>query len=572
MKEFLCGLLGLMSGLLQCSAQAAVLFEKNARFHEVKAPHAMVATQEKVATQVGVSILQQGGNAVDATAAVCFVQGLTLPRAGGIGGGGFMLLWLHKLHKAIVIDYRETAPSAATSKVFLSHDGHVDRHKYTQSYLSVGVPGAVAGLSLAIKKYGHLSLAQDIAPAIYLARHGFKVSQGLAAALQAAKPRLAKDVAMHRIFFKANGQVYQQGDVMRRPDLANTYALLAKHGAKAFYTGKIAQKIVHTMQAHGGLMTLDDLKNYKPIIRQPLVGHYRGYTVITVPPPSSGGVTLIEMLNMLEHYNLSHMGFLSARLLHLYIEVMNVAYRDRNIEIGDPAFVKVPVAQLISKAYANKLVKEINLKQHTPAAAISKLKPLVQESHETTQVSVADKQGNLAATTYSLNYSFGNGKAVPGTGILLNNTLADFTAKVGVANPFGLIQGANNLLAPNKRPVSSMTPLMVIAPKGTLMLATGSPGGARIITTVLQFMLDWIDFHTNLATATETPRIHSQLWPDKVFVEQGLSADTLRLLAKMGHVIVPIAAMGSLQTVAIGSGHDYGFADTRRIGASAQGY
>ena len=554
------------------AASDSPILQSGERFHAVRAYHGMVATQERVATDVGVSILREGGNAVDAAVASLFALAVTLPRAGNIGGGGFMLLWLQHPKKAIVIDYREVAPLSISPQDFLNNKDELNIYKYTQSYLSSGVPGTVAGLVYAVKHYGHLSLVQDIAPAILLASKGFVVSQGLAIAIDQAQSRLYKDLATRKIFFKQGGVPYRQGDIMRRPDLANTLQLIAKHGDKGFYNGFVADQIVKASDAHGGKITHRDLSTYRVVVRKPIIGHYHGFDIIGAPPPSSGGIIINEMLNILKGFDISKLGFNNADYLHVISEVMNLGFLDRNEFLGDPSFMDIPENRLLSSQHANTLRHSIDVAKHVPAHVRAKQQAARLESRQTTHVSVADKDGNLVSNTYSLNFSFGNAKTIPGTGILLNNTMADFTAHVAIANPFGLLQGEANCIEPGKRPLSSMSPTLLIDHQNNQFIATGSPGGSHILTSVLQQIINMVDFNQGLGTAIVSPRIHSQLWPDKVQVEQGFNSDTLDALRHKGHAVSEVSAMGSLQTVEIRRGVYYGYADPRRIGAKAAGY
>ena len=561
---------GLMLCTLSIHGSAPVILDPKQRIHSEQMSHAAVASQSALASRIGASILKQGGNAVDAAVAIAFAEAITLPRAGNLGGGGFMLLWLHDQKKAVAIDYRETAPGAATKDMFVAKDGQVDYTKWRTSYKASGVPGTVAGMWYAHQRYGHLAWSKLIQPAIKLARDGVVVTPSMAQAIQASGEHLG-DASVRQVFFHQDGRAYQVGERMRRPDLAHTLQLIAKKGAKGFYEGETAAKLVSANKGYGGLMTAKDLTHYKAVAREPVHGQYRGYGIISMPPPSSGGVTLIEMLNILSQTKLRASDALSAKRYHLLTEVMNLAYRDRNAYLGDPGFVVMPLRRLLSVGYAKKLYHQINMKQHTPTAKLPSLSAMP-ESRETTHFSVMDLEGNMVANTYTLNYSFGNGRIVPGTGILMNNEMLDFTAKVGVPNPFGLMQGSANAIAPGKRPLSSMTPVLVLTPEGKPLLATGSPGGSRIISTLLQVLLHVIDDGYGVALATISPRIHSQGWPDTMYYEQGLSPDTLALLKGMGHHVQSSRAMGSVQTV----GHRHGWviasSDTRRASAGVAGF
>lgn len=556
--------------IMPLQASAPPLLESNARSHPAIFAHAAVASQSQLASTIGANILKQGGNAVDAAVAIAFAETVTLPRAGNLGGGGFMLVWLNHAKKAIAIDYRETAPLAATAHMLENQHGQVDYEQLKTSYLSSGVPGTVAGLWYAHQHYGHLPWATLLQPATKLAQDGVVVTTGLAQATLDSQHHLA-DTSVRHVFFHQDGRPYQAGERMKRPDLARTLQRIAQQGAKGFYAGTVAQHIVAANQRFGGLITAKDLQTYKVKIRQPASTHYRGYTIITMPPPSSGGVTLIEMLNTLSQTTLSPQDALSAKRYHLLTEVMNLAYHDRNIYLGDPDFVAMPIHRLLSPSYAKQLYQHIDLSKHTATKRLQSASAMP-ESRETTHFSVIDSDGNMVANTYTLNYSFGNGRIIPGTGILMNNEMLDFTAKVGVANPFGLVQGANNAIAAGKRPLSSMSPVLVLTHDGQPYIATGTPGGSRIISTMLQWLVHVIDDGYNIAQATDAPRMHSQAWPDVLYHEQGLSPDTLALLRSMGHHLQLSRAMGAVQSVAYRHGMVSASVDARRIGAGVAGY
>lgn len=561
----------LLYSSLLCAQTSGVIQESKQRFHPVMGRSAVVSVQEALAAHIGLAILKQGGNAVDAAVAIGFALTVTLPRAGNLGGGGFMLIWLNDKKQAVGLNYRERAPLLATKDMFLNAKGRVDLQAITRTYRAVGVPGTVAGLSLALKKYGTMTLKQVINPAIQLAKNGIIVTQGLAEALCQDKDHLSRSKESKKIFFKADGRCYQVGERLRRPALARTLRLIANRGPQVFYRGEIADAIVKAMKKHQGLITKKDLQQYRAQWVKPVRGVYHGYPIIAMPPPSSGGVTLIQLANILEHFPLATLGVNSAASLHILTEAMNLAYNNRNHYLGDPHFVHIPMRRLLSKKYGKVLAERMNEQHHTPAASIAKIPWDDQESQQTTHFSVLDKEGNMVANTYTLNYSFGNGYTVPGTGILLNNEMDDFTAKPGAANSFGLVQGGANNIAPGKQPLSSMTPTLVLTPEGEPLLALGSPGGAHIITSVLQVIINIIDHHMNIATAVSVPRIHSQLWPDILFYEQGISDDTLRLLQQKGHQLKPSNAMGSVEIVARFNGRQVAFADPRRIGATAVG-
>ena len=537
------------------------------------ARNGMVAAQEKHAARVGVEILRQGGNAVDAAVAVGFAMAVTHPQAGNIGGGGFMLVQLAASNKTIAIDYRETAPAAMTRDVFLDEKGEADPKKSRNSALGVGVPGTVAGLALAHERYGSgkFTFAQLIAPAVRLARDGFAVEDDLANSLPRAQPRLARWPSTASIFFRSDGTPLARGDTLKQGELASSLETIAADGPRAFYDGPLAEKIVAAIKQSGGIMTRDDLKSYRAIERPVVRGTYRGYDIASMPPPSSGGIHLIQILNILEGFPLRDLGPESAATLHLMIEAMKPAYADRAEFLGDPEFVKVPVAGLISKRYATEQRKAIDPERARPADAIKPGTPAAHESDNTTHFSVIDAQGNAVANTYTLNFSYGLGLVADGTGILLNNELDDFAAKAGAPNAYGLIGGDANAPGGGKRPLSSMSPTIVFR-DGRAVLVTGTPGGSRIITTVLQVILNVVDHQMNIAEAVAAPRIHHQWLPDRVFAERGLSTDTVRLLEAKGHRIVTTATSGSANSILVTQDGLTGAADPRQRGTLAEGY
>jgi gamma-glutamyltranspeptidase/glutathione hydrolase len=536
----------------------------------VHAQHGMVVSEQRLATQVGLDILKRGGNAVDAAAAVGFALAVVLPNAGNIGGGGFMLIHDAKSGKDVALDFREVAPIAATRDMFLDAQGNPVPGGSTYSHLAVGVPGTVAGLSLALKKYGTLPLADVIAPAIRLARQGFTISDTLGEALAGEREHMGQWPSSRAIFFK-NGRPLQSGEKLVQTDLAHSMQLIARDGPAAFYEGSIARKIVAEMASHGGAISAADLKNYRVVERQPIAGDYRGYRVVSMPPPSSGGVHIIEMLNILERYPLREYGADSAQTIHLMAETMKLAYADRAEHLGDPDFIKVPSKGLISRAYADKQAARIDPDRATPSSAIKAGQPQAYESDQTTHFSVADKYGNVVATTYTLNLNFGSGIVAGGTGITLNNEMDDFSIKAGVANAFGLTGGDANAVGAGKRPLSSMSPTIVLK-DGKPFLVTGSPGGSRIITTVLQTILNVIDHRMNIAEAAMSPRIHHQWMPDRLRIEKGLSRDTLRLLEQKGYTLALEAPMGRTQTIQLTPEGFDGFSDTRDPDGAALGY
>ncbi|MDJ0980410.1 MAG: gamma-glutamyltransferase [Kiloniellales bacterium] len=552
------------------AAEQAILSAQDI-FHPVLGTQGMVASQEATATRVGLEVLKGGGNAVDAAVAVGFALAVTLPRAGNLGGGGFMLIHMAESGETLALDYREEAPVAAGRDLFLDADGKVDNQRARFSYLSAGVPGTVAGLSAAQARFGRLSLAEVLAPAIRLAEEGMPVSVALAEGLAARAERLKAWPETARVFFKADGSPYSAGEKLVQSDLAWSLKEIARDGAAAFYEGEIGQRIAADMKANDGLITESDLAAYDVVWREPVTGSYRGYAIASMPPPSSGGVHLVQILNLLESYPLGEMGAGSAATLHVMAEAMKLAYADRSQHLGDPDFWKVPQRGLTSKAYASRLRQRIDQDRALAATEIGPGDPVPYESNETTHFSVADRFGNVVSNTYTINFSYGSGIVAKGTGILLNNEMDDFSAKPGTPNAYGLIGGAANAIEPGKRPLSSMTPTLVFK-DGKPWLVTGSPGGSRIITTVLQIVLNTVDHGMNVAAATAAPRMHHQWLPDELRIEPGFSRDTLRLLAEKGHRVVIKNAMGSTQSLLRIEDGWTGASDPRRPGALTLGY
>jgi gamma-glutamyltranspeptidase / glutathione hydrolase len=499
----------------------------------VRGRHGMVASASEIASAVGVEILKRGGNAVDAAVAVGLALAVTYPRAGNLGGGGFMLIRLAD-GRSVAIDYRETAPAGASRNMYLDKEGNLIPKASQLGYLAAGVPGTVAGFSLALEKYGTMKWQDVIEPARRLAAEGFPVSYTFARGLRKESERLEKFPESRRIFLK-DGKFYEEGESFKQPELAETLLRLKKRGPREFYEGRTAQLIAEEMQANGGLITLEDLKNYKPVSREPLRGTYRGHEIITMPPPSSGGIVLLEMLNVLEHYDLSAMGHNSSEKYHVLIETMRRAFADRAEFMGDPDFVKVPVAALTSKRYAADIQRSIDINKATPSNQVRHGRPTGYESSETTHYTVVDQMGNAVSNTYTLNDSYGNAVTVRGTGILLNNEMDDFAAKPGEPNLYKLIQGEANAIAPGKRPLSSMTPTIVLK-EGKLLFVVGSPGGPTIINTVLQVILNIVDHEMNIQQAIDAPRLHHQWLPDQVKYEPyGLARDVMEALKAKGH-------------------------------------
>ena len=542
------------------------------RVHPVVAGQGMVASQEALATGIGVEILQAGGNAVDAAVAVGFALAVTLPQAGNLGGGGFMLVHMAERGETAAIDYREKAPATATRDMFLNAAGDADPELSRWSPLAIGVPGTVAGLAMALERYGTMELAEVVAPAIALAEGGVTVTPELSQSLKGSAEALKKWPSTARIFFKPDGAPYDPGDTLVQADLAKSLRLIAEEGPDAFYRGAIGERIADEMQRSGGLISMDDLGAYQAVVREPVREAYRGHEVVSMPPPSSGGTHIIQILNILEGFPIAALGAGSAETLHLMAEAMKRAYADRSEYLGDSDFVDVPVEALTGKAYAEALRAEIDRDLATPSATILSGDLAPYESDQTTHFSVVDKDGNAVSNTYTINFSYGMGLVAEGTGILLNNEMDDFSAKPGVPNAYGLVGGDANAVEPGKRPLSSMSPTLVLK-DGAVVLATGSPGGSRIITTVLQVVMNVIDHGMNIAEASIAPRIHHQWLPDELRVEEGLSPDTIRLLQAKGHIVIVQPAMGSTQSIARrGDGMLFGASDPRRASALTAGY
>ena len=566
------GALLVFSVVTAAHAQRGASIAELPRVAPVAARNGMVVAQEKRAARIGVEVLKRGGNAVDAAVAVGFAMAVTYPRAGNIGGGGFMLIHLAKSNQQFAIDYRETAPAATKPDTYLDERGEPDVKKLRELGTAVGVPGTVAGLALAHQKYGSgkFKLGHLIAPAIVMARDGILVDDDLANSLPYAQPMFARWPASAKIFLRRDGKPLGRGDRLVQSDLARTLYAIARDGPRAFYEGPIAEKIAAAVRAAGGLMTADDLKNYHVVERTPLRGSYRGFDIVSMPPPSSGGVLLLQMLNVLEGYKLQPR---DAESMHLMIETMKRAYADRAQYLGDPGSIDMPVAGLTSRRYAATLRETIDPDKATPSRDIRPGNPPARgDNDNTTHYSVVDRFGNAAANTYTLNASYGNGLVAEGTGVLLNNELDDFAAKPGAPNMFGLV-GLNlsNAPGPNKRPLSSMTPTIMFK-DGSPMLLTGSPGGSRIITAVLQMIVNVVDFRMSIADAVAAPRIHHQWLPDEVWAENGFPPPVLKALEARGHKIVPRIWGTSANSILIGSRAFVGAADTRTRGALAAGY
>jgi gamma-glutamyltranspeptidase / glutathione hydrolase len=540
--------------------------------HVIAAEHGMVVAQEKISARIGADVLRRGGNAVDAAVATGFAMAVTYPRAGNIGGGGFMMIHSADHHEDVAIDYRETAPAATTPQIFLGAGGKPDTAKSRDSALGIGVPGTVAGLALALEKYGSgkFTLAELLQPAIDLARDGVVVTDDTADTLPDwYQRRMARFPSSAKIFSRADGTSLREGDKLIQTDLAATLSAIAKQGPRGFYEGPIAEKLAKTIGDAGGIVTSDDLKSYQAVIRAPMRGSYRGYDIISMPQPSSGGVVLLETLNILEGFPMREMKQGTPSSLHVMIEALKRAFADRARYLGDPAFVNAPIATLISKDYAAKQRAGIDLDRATPwTDALSATPP--HEGSNTTHFSVVDSFGNAVSNTYTLNFSYGVGLVADGTGVLLNNELDDFTAAPGASNAFGLVGFEANLPGPGKRPLSSMSPTIVLK-DGKPVLVTGSPGGSRIISVVLQVIVNMLDYDMDVAAAVAAPRLHHQWLPDEVRIEHGFSDDTLAALRAKGHRLIEPFGYASANSIAVTDHGLLGAPDPRTRGAEAAG-
>ncbi|AWS49349.1 MULTISPECIES: gamma-glutamyltransferase [Providencia] len=558
----------------------------------VEAKKGMVVSSQHLASQIGADILKSGGNAIDAAVAVGYAQAVVNPCCGNIGGGGFMTIHLAD-GKDLFINFRETAPGAASADMYLDKDGKLIKDASLYGYLASGVPGTVKGLDYALEKYGTMSRQQVMAPAIKLAREGFVLTRADTDVLDTTTERFKQDPEVARIFLKPDGRSFQPGDLLVQTDLANTLEKIAQNGPSAFYEGEIPKIVEEASKKNGGILTAKDFANFTITDTAPVSCTYRGYQFISAPPPSSGGVTICQTLNILEGYDLKEMGFNSADYIHTLTEAMRHAYMDRNTFLGDPEFVDNPTEKLLSKAYAEELRKEIKPNQATPSTQVQPgIGP--HEKPETTHYSVVDEKGNAVSTTYTINGRFGSVVIPPGTGFFLNDEMDDFTTKVGEKNLYGLVQGERNSIAPGKRPLSSMSPT-IVTKDGKVFLVLGSPGGSRIISITLQTALNIIDHGMPPQEAVNAPRIHHQWLPDEVYYEQrGVSKDTLALLDKMGYQMVEQTPWGAAELIMVAipegagvsaksSGNDsavsgkvregfiYGSNDVRRPAGSAVG-
>ncbi|MEX9940432.1 gamma-glutamyltransferase [Providencia rettgeri] len=558
----------------------------------VEAKKGMVVSSQHLASQIGADILKSGGNAIDAAVAVGYAQAVVNPCCGNIGGGGFMTIHLAD-GKDLFINFRETAPAAASADMYLDKDGKLIKDASLYGYLASGVPGTVKGLDYALEKYGTMSRQQVMAPAIKLAREGFTLTRADTDVLDTTTERFKQDPEVARIFLKPDGSAFQPGDLLVQTDLANTLEKIAQNGPSAFYEGEIPKIVEEASKKNGGILTAKDFADFTITDTAPVSCTYRGYQFISAPPPSSGGITICQTLNILEGYDLKEMGFNSADYIHTLTEAMRHAYMDRNTFLGDPEFVDNPTEKLLSKAYAEELRKEIKPDQATPSTQVQPgIGP--HEKPETTHYSVVDEKGNAVSTTYTINGRFGSVVIPPGTGFFLNDEMDDFTTKVGEKNLYGLVQGERNAIAPGKRPLSSMSPT-IVTKNGKVFLVLGSPGGSRIISITLQTALNIIDHGMPPQEAVNAPRIHHQWLPDEVYYEQrGVSKDTLALLDKMGYQMVEQTPWGAAELIMVAipegagvsaksSGNDsavsgkvregfiYGSNDVRRPAGSAVG-
>ncbi len=546
----------------------ADILNRDSIVHPAVSNSGMVVSQHYLATEVGKTILDQGGNAIDASVAVAFALAVVLPRAGNIGGGGFLVLHNAEENKNYALDYREMAPAAADRDMYLNEDGSVNKSTSRLGYLAGGIPGTVAGMWEAHQKFGSMPWKDLLKPAIQLAQAGFKVSPFMADSINRAHSSMKDYPSTVEIFFpefplKPNHNLVQK-------DLAATLKRIAQNGKDGFYKGKTAKMFAAAMKKNNGLITEDDLKNYKAVWRDPLVGNYKDFKIVTMPPPSSGGVHLIQMLNVLSNFDLKKLGHNSRDYTLLLTEVMKYAYADRSKYLGDPDFYEVPVSKLIDQAYAASIANSITIGKTTSSDEISPGAMLPTEGMETTHFSISDKFGNTVSNTYTINSSYGAKVVVEGLGFLLNNEMDDFAAAPGIPNQFGLLGGEANKIEPYKRPLSSMTPSIVFF-QGKPYLITGSPGGSRIITTVLQMILNVIEFEMEVSDATVQPRIHHQWKPDVLGLEKGFNSSVIELLMQSPQKIYLHSPGTSLESIVLKNAYHYGFGDTRRPDSLARG-
>ena len=561
----------MQSGLVSLLVLCAFIVPLEAK-EPVKAKHGMVVAQEPIAADAGLSVLKAGGNAVDAAIAVGFALAVTHPSAGNIGGGGFMLIRFTD-GTTTFLDFREAAPQKATRDMYIGPDGNPTRESIV-GWRASGVPGSVAGFEFAHRKFGSKPWRELLAPAVRLSRDGFVIDDASAASLNSPDSRLRLDPESKRIFLH-DGNAYKPGDTFRQADLAVTLARVAENGAKEFYEGETARRIAAGMSAHGGLITVDDLKSYKVIERPPLNGDYKGFHIMTAPPPSAGGVGLLQMMGMLASTRYETGGPDSATAVHYEAEAMRRFYADRSEYLADPGVYNVPVKQLLDPAYLSRRRGTIDPARATPSDLIgpglpksldarNRRIPWI-ESSETTHYNVVDEKGNAVAVTYTLNGSYGNGITVPGLGFLMNNEMDDFAAKPGEPNMFGLVGGEANAIEPGKRPLSSMTPT-IITKGGKLFMVVGAPGGSRITTGVMEVILNVLDFHMNAQDAVDLPRFHHQWKPDVLYLQNGFQHDTEEALRKMGYEVRSTDSVARVEAIVARNGALEGGTESRSHG------
>ena len=547
----------------------ASIFNSSSIVHPEVNKNGMVVSQHYLASSVGAQILKDGGNAYDASIAVAFALAVVLPRAGNIGGGGFMVMYDEKTNKTFSIDYREKAPALASKDMYLNVDGTVNKKRAREGILSIGVPGTVYGMWEVHKKFGSLPWKKLLEPAIRLAEEGFIMSPFMVDALNKRYKKLSNYKNFKEIFYK--DFPVQMNKRLFQLELAETLKIISKKGVNGFYEGEVADKIVSDMNNRKGLISHEDLKNYRPVWREPLKGNFKEYEIVTMAPPSSGGIHIIQMLNILENFNLEELGHNSAAYASLLSEVMKFAYADRSKYLADPDFFKVPTSTLISKPYAKAIFEKIRLNKITPSSEILPGKLIPHESEDTTHFSVADSYGNVVTNTYTLNSGYGSGVVIKGTGIIMNNEMDDFVSAPGVPNQFGLLGGEANKIEPFKRPLSSMTPTLVFKDSNPI-IATGSPGGSVIITAVLQFLLNTLVFDMEISDATVVPRIHHQWDPDILFLEKGFDINHAKKIESFGQKIMITGPRTALESLEIQNDLFYGYGDTRRPDSRAKGY
>ncbi len=563
------GAISLAASLL--AAPEPPIYNSIATSHPESALHGMVSSREKLASEAALEVLKNGGNAIDAAVTLGFAMAVTTPQAGNIGGGGFMMIHSADTNTTVAIDYREKAPLAASRDMFLDDEGNVDKELSRYSHQAAGVPGTVAGFALALEKYGTISLADALAPAIDLAQNGFPINEDLYKSLKTGKERVTQHSPhVLKYFYDSAGVPHSPGHIVKLPELAKSLTLISEQGPDAFYKGPIADLIVKDMEANGGIMTKQDLENYEAVVRNPVRGTYKGYEIVSMPPPSSGGVHIVQILNILEPFDLKTSGHNSAKTIHLMAEAMKFAYADRSKHLGDSDFNPIPVEWLTSKQYADDIRSRMNTEMATPSVEILPGEE-IHEGLDTTNFTVIDNLGNAVANTYTVNFSFGSKIMPPGTGFFLNNEMDDFSSKPGVPNAYGLIGGEYNSIESEKRMLSSMSPTLVLK-DGKPFLLTGSRGGSQIITVSLQVILNVLEHEMNLSEAVSASRIHHQWLPDVLRLERGISADTQSLLKEMGYEIKEGGAMGTANSVSLQDEVYFGAPDPRRPDTFAIGY